>query len=170
MLEHSSSQPGVRIRIDLGCRELISQASSRRPCQRGFSLLEILVVVALVVIAATMALPTGTRNLEVARLSTAAQEMSYRISETRMRAISQNTRTRLILMTQQKQYQVQTLEGAAWSTDGAPVGLPASASVVQGGTVEFLPSGLAVAGVTFEIASGEFTKRVLVSRAGGVIY
>ena len=172
MLEHSLSRHGVRIRIELMNREQISVEStgSRRVRQRGFSLLELLVVAALVIIAATMAVPSGTRNLEAARLGSAAQEMSYRISETRMRAISQNTRTRLVLMAQQRRYQVQILEREVWSADGTPVELPASASVVQGGTVEFLPSGLAVSGVTFEMASGELTKRVFVSRAGGVIY
>ena len=133
MLEHSLSRLGVRIRIELMHREQISVEStgSGRVRQRGFSLLELLVVAALAVIAATMAVPSGTRNLGAAQLGSAAQEMSYRISETRMRAISQNTRTRLVLMAQQRRYQVQILVGEVWSADGPPVELPASASVVQ---------------------------------------
>ncbi len=170
MVGHSLSRPGAKARIDRIGRQSISRSRCGTVWERGFSLLELLVVVALATIAATIAVPNGTRNIQAARLGAAVQEMSYRIGETRMRAIALNTRTRLILMTLQKQHQVQILEGEVWSSDGSPIKLPASTSVLQGGTVEFLPSGLAVNGVTFEIGSGEDTMKVFISRAGGIIY
>jgi prepilin-type N-terminal cleavage/methylation domain-containing protein len=91
--------------------------------ERGFSLLEILMVVAIIGVLSAIALPLSTNAIRYAKVSGDARDLSNQISVTKMRAASKFTQARLYADLTAKTYYVQTcntptvMPCTAWTTE-----------------------------------------------------
>jgi prepilin-type N-terminal cleavage/methylation domain-containing protein len=70
-------------------------ASTCRDDDRGFSLIEVLAVVAVLGIIAAVAAPTITNSLEAMRLGASARELERQLQDARLKAVSTNRRIRV---------------------------------------------------------------------------
>jgi prepilin-type N-terminal cleavage/methylation domain-containing protein len=94
--------------------------------QSGFSVIELLVVVALFGIVAAIAIPASSPAVGGYRLSGAAHAISYEISLAKMRAAAGFTRARLQVDLSGGTYQLQSWnrDTNAWTTEGGTERLP----------------------------------------------
>lgn len=106
----------------LASLEGVSQSRlSGRPHERGFSLIEVLLVIGVMGVIAVMVLPQNGRTAAAVRLKTDGRNIANMISLTKMRAASAFSRARLHVNTATNQYsvQVRNKDTGAWQTEGA---------------------------------------------------
>lgn len=93
--------------------------------ERGFSLIETLLVVAIIGVLATIALPMSGNAIRYAKISGDAHDLSNDISAAKMRAAAKFTQSRIYVDLNGSQYQLQTcndpttLPCAAWTGEGS---------------------------------------------------
>lgn len=91
--------------------------------ERGFSLLEILMVVAIIGVLSAIALPISTNAVRYAKISGDARDISNQIAVVKMRAASKFTQARMYVDVPGKTYYVQTCDApsvlpcASWTTE-----------------------------------------------------
>ena len=96
-----------------------------RRSQRGFTLLELLFVVALAAIFAAIAVPNLQAVGEAYRLSTAASAIASKLAEARTNALKRNRLTWVLVDGAARRVQVQTAAASGAATDiGGPENLP----------------------------------------------
>ena len=90
----------------------------------GFTLLEIVVVIAVIGILAGIALPVMSRALAAMRLTGAARSISNLTAATKTKAAANFTRARLFVDLTSNSYHIETWNGAAWVAAGGTTVLP----------------------------------------------
>ena len=92
----------------------------------GFSLMELLLVLAVTGIVSAMALPMMSKTASNFRLSGAAHGLSSAVSVAKLRAASAFTRARVYVDLSVNRFHVETWQktGAAWVTEGGTTTLP----------------------------------------------
>jgi prepilin-type N-terminal cleavage/methylation domain-containing protein len=111
----SENISGVRVHFRSHAR---LTARSAPGCERGFSIIEMLVVVAVITIMAGMAIPFTSSSLEYYRLSGDARSLSSGLGLAKLRAASAFSRTRLYLDLSAKSYHIETWQKAGnWSVE-----------------------------------------------------
>src|SRR4026209_1107356 len=96
-------------------RRGIDRLRTERFGQRGFSSLELVIVVFLILVVTTLAAPSLRATMTAYRGSAAIQGIASQLSLSRMRAASDFTRTRLSLDTSQNTYHRERFDKAAAS-------------------------------------------------------
>jgi prepilin-type N-terminal cleavage/methylation domain-containing protein len=140
--------------------------------RRGFTLLELLVAVALVGVLAAIAVPSFQRQIERWRLGAAARQLVMDLKVARSRAIVGGAAQRVHFTVPGGSYQLERQRpGGAYAAVGSATLLPDGVRVVDctaaGDGIGFRPRGHAITfgSVTLRNASGD-ERRVVVDIAG----
>lgn len=121
---------------------------------RGFSLVELLVVLSILALLLTISMPFLITALRASELQAAADELQVRFSATRDLAISHNTFTRMIFSEGPRTYRALEYdpEDSTWAQIGSEYSLPPHVGFAQGGVnfaggqVTFDPHGSLMGG------------------------
>lgn len=123
-------------------------ASAVRRASRGFSLIELVLVVAVGLIMAAMAVPVISQSLRTFRLRAAISGVSGAIQSTRYRAILDGCRYQIAFNNAANTYQVSSETtgagcAAAFTNVGGPItfGSPAQVTLSAPFTLQFSPGG-----------------------------
>jgi len=102
--------------------------------ERGFSLIEILLVLAIMGVLAAMAVPMSGNAVKYIRISGDARDMSNALAVTKMRAAARFTKARLFVDRSTNTYYVQTYDKTAgsWTTESGTTSLSTSVSFGYG--------------------------------------
>lgn len=153
----------------IACKQRFSSGES------GFSLVEILVVVAVVTIVAAITIPGVMGHLRVYRLDTAVSIISNKVREARMDAIKRNRVSTLRLDLAARTAQIRSTDNAGLEIDvGFPQRLPQNVILNAVGTVNIsfdslgrLPAGAQT--FTIQETNSTMRKNISISPAGRVI-
>ena len=158
-------------------RHLASKIRSRRrSSQAGYSLIELVITVGMILIVTTFALPSFLNYLRSSRVQAGARTVSAYLNEGRQMAIKTNGPVCVAHTTSTMQFQTSTCGGAVIFAPGLSgsagnIRLPdnVTLSVTSGSSAIFQPLGNA-AGTTYtvtDVPSGR-TLRVIVAASGRV--
>jgi prepilin-type N-terminal cleavage/methylation domain-containing protein len=117
--------------------------------QNGFSLLETLIVVALVGVIATIAIPQLNNSIAYFRLSGDARSVSNAVALAKMRAASNFSKTRLYISTASNWHRVERADASTppqWTVEGGVTYLSAYTSFSPGVVATPPPNSQAVIG------------------------
>lgn len=92
--------------------------------ERGFSMMEIVTVCAIISIMATVAVPGVMRSIRTQRLTSGAQQVAQALQSAKFEAIRTNNRAQIVFNTTSQTLQLVTWSGTT-STAAAAVALPA---------------------------------------------
>jgi prepilin-type N-terminal cleavage/methylation domain-containing protein len=147
------------------------QIGSRYSCERGFTLLEVVLAVALFSILAAIALPNWTALVPGFRLSGAGRQIQSELHRTKARAVSGNSDFRLVFAS--TNYAIERRSSASWEATGEkkpfPDGIEIRSVTVSG--LGFTPRGTPTPGTggTVKLCNGTGVGRnVVVGSTGRV--
>jgi prepilin-type N-terminal cleavage/methylation domain-containing protein len=131
--------------------------------RHGFSVLELVVVLALVGILAAIALPGWSRLLPSYQLDGSVRQVQSELHGIKMRAVSVNTAFQLAYLADSTQYMIQS-EGKVLATKPLPEGIV----ITKAGSISFSPRGTAGGERVRLRSSTGLCKQVVVSQTGRV--
>jgi prepilin-type N-terminal cleavage/methylation domain-containing protein len=135
------------------------------PNQKGFTLTEMLVTVAVMAIAAATAVPSAVQLLAQYQLSSAANQVGFEISRAKMQAVAQNRSVRLVVTggdtvcRQSLDPKTGLWEPQSCDSATGSVKLPRTTSASGTGPI-FYRSGLATSAGVIEVRNGAGVKAV----------
>lgn len=135
---------------------------------RGFSLTELLMVVAIMIVIAATGLPQLTSGVRLHRLQGSASMISSKLTEARINALKRNRATWLLIDADAGTVQVQTAAAGGAAVDlGAPgllsEGITFAAAPAQ---VDYDAMGRTTAVQTIQVAAGGATRTITVRLTG----
>jgi len=135
----------------------------------GYSLLEMLVTMSLLVVVAGMAMPIASDYRNQLAMQTASDRLSAEISRARMQAVNQNLLVR-IRFAGSNYVRERSVDGATFVADDVPVALPPGVSaVVQGiGGPTFDGTGMTPQSTLIQLQNGSLTKTIYTNVLGRV--
>jgi type II secretion system protein H len=150
-----------------------NQAPQTPARTRGFSLVEVLVVVTLIGIATALSLPKINKITNETKIQRAAQALQSEVQQAFAIAGRNRVPVRLVWSSSTMQLQVTNLAGTtvyrrAGLGAGAGYGLSSSEVTVTPATLVVFPSGLAQDSLVIALSRKGYTKTIRVSRAGMV--
>jgi len=143
---------------------------------RGFTLIEMVMVVAIGLVVAAMAVPTVNKAMNTYRLRAAVSSVSGAIQTTRYQAISSGYAYQVVLKKTAGTLQVQSDPGRTGTFANVGNAIPLTSSSIQvvlnaDTTLQFRPSGLVQAttgATTLTLTYGSNTETITVSNYGNV--
>ena len=148
-----------------------------KKCERGFTLLEAVIVVGLIAVVVAVTIPPFYKIIQKYRAQTAAEQVAMNLRFARLAAVKKRIRFRVVFnATPTNTYQMQsnpTRGSGTWEDyKYADTSIPDSLKILSGGisNVVFTPRGSANlnGGNTIRIQSTEFTYRINVYATGAV--
>jgi type II secretion system protein H len=128
--------------------------------QKGFTLIEMLVVTAVMAVVASIAVPSAVRLVAIYQLSGAVNDVAFEINRAKMQAVSQNTFVRLVVKDGGTLYrQTAPSSSGSWTDATGFVRLPRNTSASGTGPT-FGRNGLASSGGVIEVRNGAGAKTV----------
>jgi prepilin-type N-terminal cleavage/methylation domain-containing protein len=109
--------------------------------RRGVTLIELIVVMVIIAIAAALTIPNIGRWIPGYRLRSAARDVVSLMRSAQMKAVSSNTQFRVSFNDVNHSYILQRKSGEVWVDDG---------------TVQTLPPGIQIVGITLPGKNAEF--------------
>jgi len=160
---------------------LTSHSRPPVPCSRGFTLLELLLVIVVLGVLSSLLFLRLAPLLSQTRLRSAVWQVATDLQAIRMKAIAQNRRFRVTFRPSTRDYIVEK-EEEGWqqqilyvhgsgATDDAPLLLPPGVvitAVNSGGDVIFVPRGHVDGGISITLGTEGHTRKVVVNLAGRV--
>jgi len=138
-----------------------------KPLARGFTVIELLTVVAIMLVITAIATPSFYYWLPTYRLSAGARQVAADLQLARMKAISQNTNYQLNF-TSATTYTLEKDNGG-FITESGPFELPEGITASPtGATSQFQARGTANATDTITISNGTATKVVCIKTVGRI--
>ena len=140
------------------------------PSDRGFTVIELIVVLAVALIVMGVALPNMISWLPNYRLSSGARQVAGDLQLARMKAISQNTKYRLIFGSLPSTSYTIEKDNGGFATESGPFSLPDGITVtVVSATSEFQARGTVNAASVITLQNiNSLTKQVQISIVGRV--
>ncbi len=134
----------------------------------GFSVLELLVVLGLAAVVASIAVPATSELRSVYTLNATADQLALEISKARMQAVARGVFTRVRFG--ECSYSLEaSADGSHYTTTEGPYALPEGTVVEsEGANPTFGRTGLAASPVTISIGRGHSHKTLLVNVLGRV--
>ena len=150
--------------------------SNDRRSRRGFSLMELIIVVGIMMVVAAIAVPAITASVRLYRLRAAAASVKGIIQATRYRAISSGYPFALVFSKANSTYQVQSDPAGTNTFTNVGTAVPISgsstpAAIDQDITLQFRPSGLVIATTgttTMNLTHSGNTENIQVSSYGNI--
>jgi prepilin-type N-terminal cleavage/methylation domain-containing protein len=130
---------------------------------RGFSVIELLIVLAIVGILAGIALPAWNRFLPQLHLSSSARLVHSELQSIRIRSVAENASFRLAYATGATNIEIQR-DGKTWSIKPLADGV----SIIKTGSVTFSPRGTASGNRVRLMGRDGSCRHVVVSQTGRV--
>jgi Tfp pilus assembly protein FimT len=179
VFERVRNQPAVRILETGGDTKLMagtSKIGKDRRGRRGFSLMELVIVVGIMMVVAAIAVPAITASVRLYRLRAAAASVKGIIQATRYRAISSGYPFALVFSKANSTYQVQSDPAGTNTFANVGTAVPISSSstpatIDQDVTLQFRPSGMIVAttgSTTMNLTYSGNTENIQVSSYGNI--
>ena len=154
----------------------------KRMDQRGFSMVEMMVVIAIIGVLATLGVPSLVRMVPRIRLANQATQLANEIAGQRMQAIAKSTDFRMVFDATGDSYTLEKWDGAAFKTyarntlggvdlagaSGFDPDPPGNVLVVYGYGGASVPLGTKAV-VLLRSSSGDNQKRVLVEATGRAV-
>lgn len=141
-----------------------------RSRRAGMTIVELLLVIAILGVVLGLGSMMFTRQNEVVTLESAASELSQTIGQARSRALQRGNEHRVRIISSTN-YVLETFDGSSWETDRS-VALPAGVTLVvpaSGSSVTFDTRGFAdfdPAGVVFTMSDGSGQRTVVPAMTG----
>jgi prepilin-type N-terminal cleavage/methylation domain-containing protein len=133
---------------------------------RGFTLIEIIVVVALIAMLSTIILPDFKSNLRDYRLNIAARQMAQNIRLVQQKAMSEGVPWRIVFHSSSNNYKIN--QGfKLWKQVNLPDGVEFVYIGFSEKTLTFYPSGAAVPAGTVKLTNNSKSLYIIVSVATG---
>lgn len=143
---------------------------SRLRRQGGFSVAEMVIVIALSSVTAASVVPVASTILNHHRLQTASREVAFEIARARMQAIGQNSFVRIVLEGNTRYARERSTDGATWVRDGSFRQLPRGVTLAAGdtGTPRFDRQGIGASSTVLTVSGSAGTKVLFTSILGRV--
>lgn len=142
----------------------------RRHRQEGFTLIEVMVVTAIMLIIMATAVPSGVQRLKSRSVKSAAGELQYQLQRAKLLAVKEGADVSLAVDIDANEYYLETAESGRVTTIGLSRDVVFSDDWTNSALVTFTPSGVAFRSGAFYLTDPEDlrTVRLRVTDAGGI--
>ena len=135
--------------------------------ERGFTYLETCVLLGVLGVILSLALPESARSSREFRLDSQAEAIASEMSTARYQAVAENQRCRVRFNTAQGTYQTEREVGGQWVVSRSPRGVGTGVYILNAPDAVFGASGQAEQAVNIVLQNSDGTSRTVTVTLGG---